>query len=139
MPRKQFLDCELFNASDAGARIEIADTGVLFDRFVLVLAGRAELRRACEVDLRELNHVGVKFVRASTTSEKYQPRRPSRRRKYRRDRTTRRTGARRTRLTVMNDVGRQANILMPPHTWHRLCRPASRCRHGCSGACRPTM
>lgn len=80
---KQFLDCKLFNVSDAGARIEVADTGVLPDRFVLVLATHGPVRRACEVAWRDPNHVGVKFVSAPATPKGDRPRRPSLRPKSR--------------------------------------------------------
>lgn len=60
---RQFHDCKLSNVSETGARIEVADSSVLPDRFLLLLAARGRARRACQVIWREPQHVGVKFVR----------------------------------------------------------------------------
>ena len=62
---KQFLDCKLSNVSEAGALIEVADTGALPDRFLLLLAARGSVQRTCHVVWREPNRVGVEFVRSA--------------------------------------------------------------------------
>jgi len=60
---QQIHDCKLSNVSETGARIEVADSSVLPDRFLLLLAPRGGARRACRVIRREPNHIGVEFVR----------------------------------------------------------------------------
>ena len=74
---KQFHDCRLSNVSDAGARIEVADSGLLPDRFLLLLAARGTVRRACQVVWREPNQVGVRFVRAVAKPAKKSAKKPA--------------------------------------------------------------
>lgn len=67
---KQLLACRLSNVSQTGARIEVADTGTLPDRFLLLLAARGAVRRTCQVVWRLPNQVGVEFVPATAKPAK---------------------------------------------------------------------
>jgi PilZ domain len=55
--------CVISNVSDSGARIDVQDSKILPDCFVLMLANNAAARRYCRVIWRKPTRVGVKFER----------------------------------------------------------------------------
>jgi PilZ domain len=58
--------CVISNVSDFGARIDVQDSKILPDYFVLMLANNATARRYCRVIWRKPTKVGVKFERNMT-------------------------------------------------------------------------
>ncbi len=61
--------CVLADISDSGARIDVEDSKILPDHFILLLSGNGSARRACTVIWRKPNQVGVKFERHTVQSE----------------------------------------------------------------------
>jgi len=57
----QLHGCVLQDASDSGARIDVEDSKIVPDDFLLLLAGNASARRKCHVVWRTPRQVGVKF------------------------------------------------------------------------------
>jgi len=57
----QLHGCVLSDASDSGARIEIEDSKIVPDAFMLLLTGNGSARRKCRVVWRKPQQVGVKF------------------------------------------------------------------------------
>jgi PilZ domain len=55
--------CMLSDASDTGARLEVEDSKIVPDTFMLLLAGNGSAQRACRVVWRKPQLVGVKFER----------------------------------------------------------------------------
>jgi hypothetical protein len=55
--------CVVSDVSDSGARIDVQDSKVLPDHFVLLLTSNGAARRYCRVMWRKPLQVGVKFVR----------------------------------------------------------------------------
>jgi hypothetical protein len=55
--------CMLSDASDTGARLEVADSKKVPDTFMLLLAGNGSAQRTCRVVWRKPKLVGVKFER----------------------------------------------------------------------------
>jgi hypothetical protein len=55
--------CAIYDISETGARIEIADTKAVPDRFLLRLSRNGSARRTCSVVWRKARHIGVKFER----------------------------------------------------------------------------
>lgn len=55
--------CELSDASDTGARLEVEDSKIIPDTFKLLLAGNSSAQRTCRVVWRKPQQVGVKFER----------------------------------------------------------------------------
>lgn|ERR1700688_2105066 len=53
--------CVLSDVSDSGARIEVQDSSVLPEHFLLLLSANGAARRYCQVVWRQPNKVGVKF------------------------------------------------------------------------------
>ena len=53
--------CVLSDISDQGARIDVQDSAVLPEHFVLLLSANGAARRNCQVVWRKPNQVGVKF------------------------------------------------------------------------------
>jgi len=53
--------CVLSDVSDTGARIEVQDSAVLPEHFLLLLSANGAARRYCQVVWRQPNKVGVKF------------------------------------------------------------------------------
>jgi PilZ domain len=53
--------CVLFDVSDSGARIELQDSAILPEHFLLLLSANGAARRYCHVVWRQPNQVGVKF------------------------------------------------------------------------------
>jgi hypothetical protein len=54
-------DCKLSDVSEAGARIEMNDTGSVPDQFMLFLSNNGAARRSCHVVWRKAQQLGVKF------------------------------------------------------------------------------
>ena len=54
--------CVVSDATDSGARIDLQDTNILPDSFVLMLTINGAARRYCRVLWRKPNQVGVKFI-----------------------------------------------------------------------------
>lgn len=54
-------DCQLFDISDTGARLEVDEPTTVPDRFLLWLAKNGAARRTCQIVWREENHIGVRF------------------------------------------------------------------------------
>jgi len=61
------LDCVLHNVTNSGARIQIANTVELPDRFNLTLDGGYSVR-PCRVVWRSVTETGVEFVRQNSGS-----------------------------------------------------------------------
>ncbi len=55
--------CALFDMSDTGARIEVDDSDIVPDRFVLLLSGNGKAKRKCRVMWRKPRQIGVSFER----------------------------------------------------------------------------
>jgi hypothetical protein len=53
--------CLLSDISATGARIDVDDSKVIPDRFLLLLSGTGTARRACQVMWRKPKQIGVKF------------------------------------------------------------------------------
>ena len=53
--------CELSDASDTGARLDVEDSKIIPDTFKLLLAGNGSAQRPCRVVWRQPQQVGVKF------------------------------------------------------------------------------
>lgn len=66
----QLHGCALSDMSDSGARIEVEDSKIIPDRFVLLLSGNGKARRKCRVVWREERQVGVTFERPLANSER---------------------------------------------------------------------
>jgi hypothetical protein len=56
--------CVVSDVSDTGARIDIRDSKILPDSFVLMLTSNGAARRFCRVIWRKPTQVGVKFERS---------------------------------------------------------------------------
>ena len=54
-------ECVITNISDHGAHINVADSDVLPDSFILLLAENGATRRRCRVIWRKPRGLGVKF------------------------------------------------------------------------------
>ena len=59
----QLHGCALSDASDTGARLEVEDSKIVPDTFMLLLAGNGAAQRTCRVVWRKPQQVGVKFER----------------------------------------------------------------------------
>jgi hypothetical protein len=57
----ELCDCALSDVSDRGARINVHDSEIIPDNFLLLLAGNGAARRQCHVIWRKPQQVGVKF------------------------------------------------------------------------------
>ena len=57
----ELCDCALSDVSDRGARINVHDSEIIPDNFLLLLAGNGAARRKCRVIWRKPQQVGVKF------------------------------------------------------------------------------
>ncbi|MBI3705684.1 MAG: PilZ domain-containing protein [Rhizobiales bacterium] len=55
--------CMLSDASDTGARLEVENSKIVPDTFMLLLAGNGSAQRTCRVVWRKPHQVGVKFER----------------------------------------------------------------------------
>ena len=60
---EQRLSCVLSDASDTGARLDVEDSKIIPDTFMLLLAGNGSAQRTCRVVWRKPRQVGVKFER----------------------------------------------------------------------------
>jgi hypothetical protein len=56
--------CVVSDVSDTGARIDVQDSKILPDYFVLMLTSTGAARRYCRVMWRQPTQVGVKFERS---------------------------------------------------------------------------
>jgi hypothetical protein len=56
--------CVVSDVSNTGARIDVQDSKVLPDYFILMLTSNGAARRFCRVIWRKPNQVGVKFERS---------------------------------------------------------------------------
>ncbi len=56
--------CVVSDVSDTGARIDVQDSKILPDCFVLMLTSNGSARRFCRVMWRKPTQVGVKFERS---------------------------------------------------------------------------
>jgi len=56
--------CVVSDVSDSGARIDVQDTKILPDCFVLLLTSSGSARRFCRIMWRKPTQVGVKFERS---------------------------------------------------------------------------
>jgi len=61
--------CVVSDVSDSGARIDVQDSTVLPDHFVLLLTNTGAARRYCRVMWRKPTQVGVKFARSLAEAE----------------------------------------------------------------------
>jgi hypothetical protein len=59
----QLHGCVLSDASDTGARLDVEDSKIVPDTFMLLLAGNGSAQRTCRVVWRKPQQVGVKFER----------------------------------------------------------------------------
>ena len=59
----QLHGCALSDASDTGARLDVEDSKMIPDTFMLLLAGNGSAQRTCRVMWRKPQQVGVKFER----------------------------------------------------------------------------
>ena len=57
----ELCDCALSDVSDRGARINVHDSEIIPETFLLLLAGNGAARRQCRVIWRKPQQVGVKF------------------------------------------------------------------------------
>lgn len=57
----ELYDCALSDVSDRGARINVHDSEIIPDNFLLLLAGNGAARRKCRVIWRKPQQLGVKF------------------------------------------------------------------------------
>jgi hypothetical protein len=55
--------CVLSDISDTGARLDVEDSKILPDRFMLLLSGTGSARRSCRVIWRAPHQIGVAFER----------------------------------------------------------------------------
>jgi PilZ domain len=55
--------CVVSDASDSGARIDVQDSDILPDSFVLLLTSNGTVKRYCRVMWRKPTQVGVKFAK----------------------------------------------------------------------------
>ena len=55
--------CVLADASEAGARVEVENSAVVPDKFILLLSSRGTDQRQCRVVWRKPTELGVKFER----------------------------------------------------------------------------
>lgn len=62
--------CALSDISDSGARIDVEDSKIIPDRFMLLLASNGSARRKCRVVWREPKQVGVTFERRLAEGER---------------------------------------------------------------------
>lgn len=60
---RQPASCFLSDISDLGARLDVEDSTLIPDRFVLLLAQHNAPKRYCTVIWRETNQIGVRFER----------------------------------------------------------------------------
>lgn len=64
-----FLEsCRIFDVSEGGARLKVADPTNLPDRFLLLLSRDGVLRRQCAVIWRAEDTLGVEFIRPQSKS-----------------------------------------------------------------------
>ena len=63
----ELCDCALSDVSDRGARINVHDSEIIPDNFLLLLPGNGAARRQCHVIWRKPQQVGVKFENGSTS------------------------------------------------------------------------
>jgi PilZ domain len=61
--------CVVSEVSDTGARLDVQDSTVLPDHFVLLLTNTGVARRYCRVMWRKATQVGVKFARSLAEAE----------------------------------------------------------------------
>jgi len=59
----QLHGCALSDASDTGARLDVEDSKIIPDTFMLLLVGNGSAQRTCRVVWRKPRQVGVKFER----------------------------------------------------------------------------
>ena len=55
--------CSLSDASDTGARLDVEDSKIIPNTFMLLLAGNGSAQRICRVVWRKPQQVGVQFER----------------------------------------------------------------------------
>jgi hypothetical protein len=58
--------CKVYDVSQAGAQLAIADATKIPDRFVLALSSHGNARRNCKIVWRTAKTVGVRFVPETT-------------------------------------------------------------------------
>lgn len=63
LDNRQPANCLLSDISDLGARLDVEDSTLIPDRFVLLLARHNAPKRYCTVIWRENNQIGVRFER----------------------------------------------------------------------------
>jgi len=61
--------CHLFDISDTGARLEVAEPETVPDRFLLWLAANGSARRTCTAVWRDKKQIGVRFEQRLPESE----------------------------------------------------------------------
>ena len=57
----QLHGCTLSDASDTGARLNVENSKIIPDTFMLLLAGNGSAQRTCRVVWRKPKQIGVKF------------------------------------------------------------------------------
>ena len=62
--------CALSDASDTGARLDVEDSKIIPDTFMLLLAGNGSAQRTCRVVWRKPQQIGVKFERRLARSDR---------------------------------------------------------------------
>jgi hypothetical protein len=64
------LGCVISDVSDTGARIDVQDSKIIPDHFVLMLSSSGAARRNCRVVWRKPSQLGVKFERSLADAAK---------------------------------------------------------------------
>ncbi len=67
---EQRVGCVVADVSDTGARIDVQDSKVIPDHFVLMLSSSGAARRYCRVMWRKPTQMGVKFERSLADATK---------------------------------------------------------------------
>ena len=65
--------CVVSDVSDSGARIDVQDSKILPDCFILMLTSNGAARRFCRVMWRKPTQVGVQFVQSLADAEALTP------------------------------------------------------------------
>ena len=67
---EQRIGCVVSDVSETGARIDVQDSKVIPDHFVLMLSSSGAARRYCRVMWRKPTQIGVKFERSLADATK---------------------------------------------------------------------
>jgi len=67
---EQRIGCVVSDVSETGARIDVQDSKIIPDHFVLMLSSSGAARRICRVVWRKPTQLGVKFERSLADAAK---------------------------------------------------------------------